>query len=65
MVRALKILGDISLASIDRGMKCVNPKIQEILKITKEHMDTVNYEDIFYQNLSTSTEAISYQKPKV
>ena len=31
MVRALKILGDISLASLDRGLRDFNPDIQGVL----------------------------------
>ena len=31
MVRALKILGDFSLANVDRGFKDFNPKIEDIL----------------------------------
>lgn len=38
MIRALKILGDISLASLDRGLKILNPKIEELLKIIDSHM---------------------------
>ena len=65
MIRALKILGDISLASIDRGMRTLSPKIEEILKLTNEHIDTVDYEDLYYKNLASNTENIDYSNPKV
>lgn len=65
MIRALKILGDISLASIDRGMRTLSPKIEEILKLTNEHIDTVDYEDLYYKNFASNTENIDYSNPKV
>lgn len=43
MIRALKILGDISLASIDRGLRSMNPDVEKILKLISAHSETVDY----------------------
>jgi hypothetical protein len=37
MIRALKILGDVSLADIDRAMKYVNPDVEKILGLIDGH----------------------------
>jgi hypothetical protein len=48
MVRALKILGDFSLASLDRGLRDFNPEIETILNMLTEARDEVNYEEVYY-----------------
>lgn len=63
MIRALKILGDISLASIDRGLRSMNPDVEKILKLISAHSEAVDYEDIYYKKLADSVEDIDYNKP--
>lgn len=63
MIRALKILGDISLASIDRGLRSMNPDVEKILKLISAHSEAVDYEDIYYKKLADSAEDIDYNKP--
>jgi hypothetical protein len=47
MIRALKILGDLSLANIDRAITVHQPNISNILSFIDCHADSVNYEDLY------------------
>lgn len=49
MVRALKILGDLTLASLDRGFKDVNPDVKGLLSLVSQPLDSTTYEDIYYE----------------
>ena len=49
MVRALKILGDFSLANLDRGFKDFNTKIEDVLCEMKSKKDEVDFEDMYYE----------------
>ena len=52
MIRALKILGDISLADLNRGLRSYNPDVEQLLKLIDRHQESVDIEDIFYSKLS-------------
>ncbi len=58
MVRALKILGDISLASLDRGLRNFNPDIQGVLQLLNEPKDEVDYEDVYFERAAANFEEI-------
>ena len=65
MIRALKILGDISLADLDRGLRLFNPEIEKLLKLIDRHQDSVDYEDIFYTKVAKETEKVDFKDPEV
>jgi hypothetical protein len=50
MIRSLKILGNFSLANLNRGLYENNPQIRQLLTMVEEITDSiVNYEDIFFK----------------
>lgn len=50
MIRSLKILGNFSLATLNRGLFDFNPKIQQFLNLVQKVPDSVvNYEDIYFK----------------
>jgi hypothetical protein len=63
MIRALKILVDISLAAVDRGMRLLVPKVQQILKLIQGHNDSIDYEDIFYKRLAETIKSVDFKTP--
>ena len=65
MIRALKILGDISLADLDRGLRLFNPDIEKLLKLIDRHQESVDYEDIFYSRVAKETETVDFKDPEV
>lgn len=66
MIRSLKILGNFSLANLNRGLVQNNPKIKQLLNIVENIPDsTVNYEDIYYKSQSSNYEKISFSNPLV
>lgn len=63
MIRALKILGDFSLASIDRGFRDLNPHIKNILELLDVPRDEVDYEDVYYEKIASNSEEIDFENP--
>lgn len=63
MIRALKILGDFSLASIDRGFRDLNPHIKNILELLEVPRDEVDYEDVYYEKVASNSEEIDFENP--
>lgn len=56
MIRSLKVLGDFSLASFDRGLSHFNPDIEALLKLIPQNAEErVNYEDVYYRHLSVES----------
>lgn len=59
MIRTLKVLGDVSLASLDRGLRENSPQIQKLLKMIDKHQENVDFEDIYYKNLASNIENLN------
>ena len=56
MIRALKILGDFSLANVDRGFKGYNPNIEEVLCEMNNKKEEVDFEEMHYEKVSANFE---------
>ena len=66
MIRGLKILGNFSLATLNRGLYENCPKVKPILDMLTESSEaTVDYEDIYYKSLSKNSESIDFLNPKL
>ena len=48
MLRGLKILGDFSLATFDRGLNDKNVDIKLLLPMVGKDQKSVNYENAYY-----------------
>lgn len=59
MIRGLKILGNFSLATLNRGLFENNPRVRELLGMVELENDSlVDYEDVYYKYQGKNKEKI-------